>query len=140
MLVIFAAPASACSASVSTLPKTMSGCFSDDAPKIGANWRHGPHHAAQKSTRTISLSTIVCSKVAAVVDGCHAGQNTPAPWGIPQGRVGARSARVDDLHSTVTDAVTVFSPAWIGMESIAPPMVFIAYMGLGGTHPRRCPP
>ncbi len=28
--------------------------------------RHGPHHSAQKSTRTMSLSVIVFSKSAAV--------------------------------------------------------------------------
>src|SRR6476619_4867195 len=33
---------------------------------MGANWRHGPHQDAQKSTRTIGFSSTVCSKFSAV--------------------------------------------------------------------------
>src|SRR5688500_13094549 len=33
---------------------------------MGANWRHGPHQAAQKSTSTSSFSVIVLSKLSAV--------------------------------------------------------------------------
>src|SRR5665648_660330 len=53
-----------CSASVSTLPNTMSGLAVDAFSKTGANIRHGPHQAAQKSTNTMSLSAMVDSKVA----------------------------------------------------------------------------
>src|SRR3990172_10096201 len=53
-------------ASVSTLPKTRSGCASDAASKVGPNIRHGPHHAAQKSTSTVSLPVIVDSKLSLV--------------------------------------------------------------------------
>src|SRR5687768_10801121 len=66
MEVMSAAAARPCSASVSTLACTMSGWASDDASKIGANWRHGPHHDAQKSTSTISLLVTVFSKAASV--------------------------------------------------------------------------
>src|SRR5450830_651203 len=58
--------ASACSASVSTLPNTMSWLASDAFSKTGANIRHGPHQAAQKSTNTMSLSAMVDSKVVSV--------------------------------------------------------------------------
>jgi len=60
--VIFAAADSACSASVSTLPNTMSGWVALACSKIGLKVRHGPHQDAQKSTSTISLSSTVCSK------------------------------------------------------------------------------
>ena len=63
---MFAAPASACSASVSTLANTTSGLASDAFSNVGANWRHGPHHSAQKSTRTMSLSATVFSNASAV--------------------------------------------------------------------------
>src|SRR5215510_5887019 len=54
--------ASACSACVSTLAWTMSGCDCAERSKTGENARHGPHHDAQKSISTIGLSTIVDSK------------------------------------------------------------------------------
>src|SRR5690606_7977650 len=60
-----------CSASVSTLAHVMSGCRLDAASKIGAKARHGPHHAAQKSMKTIPSFWIVVgqsSVVIAVVD------------------------------------------------------------------------
>src|SRR4051794_2659644 len=63
---MFAACASACSASVSTFAKTMSELASEAFSNVGANCRHGPHHAAQKSTRTMSLSATVFSNCAAV--------------------------------------------------------------------------
>nr|BFE77813.1 hypothetical protein GCM10020093_004140 [Planobispora longispora] len=50
--------ARACSTSVSIFPNVMSSCFSDAFSKIGPNVRHGPHQAAQKSSRTIPLSAI----------------------------------------------------------------------------------
>src|SRR5689334_6813968 len=53
--------ASSCCASVSTLANVMSGCFSEARSKTGANRTHGPHHDAQKSTRTMPSPT-VCSK------------------------------------------------------------------------------
>src|ERR1700687_56410 len=62
-----AAAASPCSASVSTLACTMSGCLSDEAAKVGANARHGPHHDAQKSTSTISLSVMASLNCSAVM-------------------------------------------------------------------------
>src|SRR5215472_3414073 len=58
--------ASACSASVSTLAKTASGCCSETRSKIGANIRHGPHQDAQKSTRARSAPAITVSKFSAV--------------------------------------------------------------------------
>ena len=58
------------SASVSTLPKTMSGWSSEAASNTGPKARQGPHQAAQKSTMTIpSLRTVsgnVCSLSAIV--------------------------------------------------------------------------
>src|SRR5665647_887712 len=66
MEVIRAEAANDCSASVSTLPKTMSGWVELLCSKTGANERHGPHQAAQKSTRTMSLSSSVCPKDSAV--------------------------------------------------------------------------
>ena len=39
-------------ASVSTLPNTMSGCFSEAASYTGANTLHAPHQVAQKSRMT----------------------------------------------------------------------------------------
>ncbi len=60
------AAASCCWASVSTLVKRMSSCFSDAFSYTGANWRHGPHQLAQKSIRTNSFSFRVSSKFSAV--------------------------------------------------------------------------
>src|SRR4051794_546081 len=64
---ISAAAARLCSASVSTLACTTSGCFSDDAANVGANALHGPHQDAQKSTNTISLSVTVALNLSAVM-------------------------------------------------------------------------
>ena len=72
MEVMFAAAANCCSASVSILPKVMSEYFSLAASKTGAKLRHGPHHAAQKSTKTVPLPEMVDSKFAAVSYGSHA--------------------------------------------------------------------
>ena len=66
MELMCAAWASALSASVSTFPNTTPSCLVDAASKVGANARQGPHHAAQKSTRTTGLSVTVVSNVAAV--------------------------------------------------------------------------
>src|SRR6476646_11842430 len=63
---ISAAAASCCWASVSTLAYTTSGCCSEEAANVGANARHGPHHDAQKSTSTISLSVMVSLNCSAV--------------------------------------------------------------------------
>ena len=60
-----AAASSGC-ASVSTLPNTASGCRSDAFSKIGPNIRHGPHQAAQKSTRTRPSPLTVELKFSAV--------------------------------------------------------------------------
>ena len=65
--VMLAAPASCCSASVSTFPKTTSGCVVLAASYVGANWRHGPHQDAQKSTSTMSLSRTVFSNASVVM-------------------------------------------------------------------------
>src|SRR5918912_2261222 len=46
------------SASVSTLAKTASSLRSETRSKIGANWRQGPHHDAQKSMRTMPSLTV----------------------------------------------------------------------------------
>ena len=51
---------------VSVPANVRAGCFSLAASKIGPKVRHGPHQAAQKSTRTMSFSSSVCSKDAAV--------------------------------------------------------------------------
>src|SRR6266702_6725816 len=58
--------ASDCSASVSTLPNTASGCSAETRSKIGPNIRQGPHHDAQKSTRARSAPPITVSKFSAV--------------------------------------------------------------------------
>src|SRR6266487_529351 len=63
---IRSAAARACSASVSTLPNTMSGCFRLACSYTGAKRRHGPHQPAQKSTSTIPSPVTVCSKVSLV--------------------------------------------------------------------------
>src|SRR5881397_997619 len=47
MDVMPASAASCCSASVSTLEKTTSGCFSETAEYVGPNCLHGPHHSAE---------------------------------------------------------------------------------------------
>ena len=60
-----AAATSGC-ASVSTLPNTASGCRSDAFSKTGPNIRHGPHQAAQKSTRTRPSPLTVELKFSAV--------------------------------------------------------------------------
>src|SRR5699024_1571195 len=60
-------PASCCWASVSILPKTMSGLASAACSYTGANCLHGPHQSAQKSRRTISLSLMVDSKLSCVI-------------------------------------------------------------------------
>src|SRR5215472_928893 len=52
-------------ASVSTLAKTRSPCFSEARSKIGPNIRHGPHHDAQKSTRARSAPPTTSSKFSA---------------------------------------------------------------------------
>ena len=67
--------ASACSASVSTLPKRSCGStFAAAAAKAGAIWRHGPHHPAQKSIRSgMSLEVACFSKFAAF-------NSTGSPW------------------------------------------------------------
>ncbi len=81
-----AAAASCCSASVSTLPKTMSGCVSEAASNTGAKARHGPHHAAQKSTRTMPSEVTVSWKEAAVsaVEAMVVPSGAVA-WWIPTG-------------------------------------------------------
>ncbi len=63
---IRAAAASSCSASVSTFPNTTSEWTREADSNTGAKLRHGPHQAAQKSTRTMSLSRTVDSKSVAV--------------------------------------------------------------------------
>src|SRR5947208_12514933 len=61
------AAAASCSwASVSTFAYTTSGCSSEEAAKVGANALHGPHHDAQKSTSTMSLSVMVSLNSSAV--------------------------------------------------------------------------
>jgi 2-polyprenyl-6-methoxyphenol hydroxylase-like FAD-dependent oxidoreductase len=58
--------ASSGSAPVSTLPNTAPACRSDAFSKTGPNIRHGPHHAAQKSTSTRPSPLTVASKFSAV--------------------------------------------------------------------------
>src|SRR6266576_5963372 len=66
MDLIPAAAEISCSASVSTLGNTMSGCASDACSNTGANLLHGPHQPAQKSTSTISCPLTVSQKVSPV--------------------------------------------------------------------------
>ena len=74
-------PASSCSASVSTLANVDVGLSSLDASKTGANERHGPHHDAQKSTRTMPSSLTVDSNWSVVrSDGAHL--NAPVSFGL----------------------------------------------------------
>jgi hypothetical protein len=60
------APASCCSASVSTLPNVMSGFSAAACSNTGANILHGPHHSAQKSTNVIPSDVTVVSKFSMV--------------------------------------------------------------------------
>src|SRR6476620_8038132 len=60
------AAASLGAAAVSTWACTTSGWLCEDRSKTGAKARHGPHHDAQKSIRTMELSAIVVSESAAV--------------------------------------------------------------------------
>src|SRR5580700_12170412 len=53
-------------ASVSTLANTASGYRSEARSKIGPNILHGPHQAAQKSTRTMSALPTTDSNVSPV--------------------------------------------------------------------------
>ena len=64
---MFAAPASSCCASVSTLPNVTSVWVSEAFSNTGANARHGPHHSAQKSSRTMPGFSIVCLKLSVVM-------------------------------------------------------------------------
>src|SRR5665647_1735164 len=95
--VIPAEPANDCSASVSTLPNTMSGWAALAFSNVGPKARHGPHQAAHQSTRTMSLSSRVCSKDAAVsacvvmrapsrlfLDNTSGGINPQYVTGIPE--------------------------------------------------------
>src|SRR6202011_5009558 len=77
---ICARAANSCSASVSTFACTTLGCFSDDTSNVGANCLHGPHHDAQKSTSTISLSLMVWLNVSVVIS-CVV--TTPSTWSGP---------------------------------------------------------
>ena len=63
---IDARAASSGSASVSTLANVMSACASEAASNTGPKVRHGPHHAAQKSTSTMPSSSMSSSKVLVV--------------------------------------------------------------------------
>src|SRR5699024_9872243 len=59
----FASEASSGFSSMSTLANVTSSCSSEAASKTGANWRHGPHHVAQKSTITVPPSETVERKL-----------------------------------------------------------------------------
>ena len=58
------ASASADWVSVSTLPNTASAWRSEARSNTGPNIRHGPHHAAQKSTSTSPPPPVTASKFA----------------------------------------------------------------------------
>src|SRR5450631_3736665 len=92
MDVIPAEPANDCSVSVSTLPNTMSGWAALAFSKVGPNARHGPHQAAHQSTRTMSLSSRVCSKDAAVSACVVMRAPSRFCWIIPQGVLTAQEA------------------------------------------------
>lgn len=93
---ICSAPASCWLASVSTLAKVMSGLSSDADSNTGAKLRHGPHHAAQKSTRTMPSPFTVVSKVSSVssvVAMWGTTVATSAPFPAPGGRTVAPCCR-----------------------------------------------
>ncbi len=61
----------------------MSGCFSDEAWKVGPNWRQGPHQDAQKSTSTMSLPSMVSlnfSRNPPVFDPPQRWPGSPRAW------------------------------------------------------------
>src|SRR4051812_6251739 len=58
--------ASSCCSSVLTLANTMSACLSEADSNTGAKPLHGPHHGAQKSTKTMSLPVTTSSKLSLV--------------------------------------------------------------------------
>src|SRR3954467_2341836 len=88
---IWAAAANSCSASVSTLANTTSGCFSEAALKVGAKARHGPHHEAQKSTSTKSLPLTVSLNCAPVRSWVVTFGLTPARGPLFPGRARRRA-------------------------------------------------
>src|SRR6185312_7683639 len=55
---IWSCPPSCGSASVFTFANTTSGCRLEAASYAGAKARHGPHHGAHQSTRTMPFSTV----------------------------------------------------------------------------------
>ena len=68
-------------ASVSTLPKVMSPCRSAACSNTGPNWRHGPHHSAQKSTNTVPGASTTPVKFSVVNSTVAMGSPTPdGPW------------------------------------------------------------
>src|SRR4051812_30766955 len=64
-------------ASVSTLPKVMSGCLSDASSNTGANCRHGPHQEAQKSTSTVPSPATTSLKLSVVSSTVAMSCSTP---------------------------------------------------------------
>src|SRR6516162_9064560 len=81
------APASSGWASVSTLPNTASAWVPDARSNTGPNMRHGPHHAAQKSTSTSPSPLVTASKFADVSSTVAMESSSPRQRGtlIPLG-------------------------------------------------------
>src|SRR6478672_8381449 len=62
----------------------LSPCSAASSSRMGATWRHGPHHSAQKSTRTgLSDLSTVDSKSASVTAARFA-TGDPSCWTQPQ--------------------------------------------------------
>src|SRR5437764_594790 len=101
-------------ASVSTLPNTASGCFSDAFSKTGPNIRHGGHHSAQKSTRTRSPPVTVELKFSAVSStvaivcllavNTRRGIDNSGPLNIPSGQRGDQPLRLAPAPGTAVQA------------------------------------
>src|SRR3954454_21394084 len=91
-------------ASVSTLPKVMSGCLSDASSNTGANCRHGPHQEAQKSTSTVPSPATTSLKLSVVSSTVAMSCSTPPDprlfrlpvQGGGQSRCGRRSGSRSD--------------------------------------------
>src|SRR6476620_5546788 len=65
----------------------LSPCSAASSSRMGATWRHGPHHSAQKSTRTgLSDLSTVDSKSASVTAARFA-TGVPSCWTQPAGAV-----------------------------------------------------
>ena len=78
--VIRAMAASSGCASVSTFPNTMSVWRVEASSNTGAKLRHGPHHSAHQSIRTMSLLLMVSLKLSLVIS--EVGMTSPYPSAV----------------------------------------------------------